>query len=74
MEANHDQTFSEPLIGESERAKARQTTKLPESEQMAEQAELNRKSMPAEAFDKDGKQGGGNDGKEQDGKQLKEAD
>ena len=56
----------------SERTKARQTTKIPESEQMVEQAKLNRKSMPAETIDKDGKGGtGGNEGKEQDDK-LKE--
>ena len=68
MEANDNQTFSEPLIGESERTKARQTTKLPESEQMAEQTKLNRNSMPAETFDNHGQEG-----KEQDEK-LKEPD
>ena len=52
MEANHTETISQPLIAETERTQAHQTTKLQDSEQMnAVQAASNHKSLPPSALD-----------------------
>ena len=57
MEANHIETISQPLIAETERAQAHQTTKLQDSEQLnVEKTTSNHKSLPPNALDGDEKQ------------------